>query len=157
MNNTIFRKSSIDRLKSPEQLNEYIRVARPGVWLLLSAIILLLVGVLIWGVFGTVESRIETGVFASRGLAVCFVSEENAEKIAVGMQVQLADTTATVRSVSSRLVSASEIDPYLLHLSGLTANDFCRLIEIDAANLYDGIYPATITVERIHPVSFVIH
>ena len=156
MNNTIFRKSSIDRLKSPEQLNEYIRVARPGVWLLLLAIILLLVGVLIWGVFGTVESKIETGVFASR-LAVCFVSKENAEKIAVGMQVQLADTTATVRSVSSRLVSASEIDPYLLHLSGLTANDFCRLIEIDAANLYDGIYPATITVERIHPVSFVIH
>ena len=54
MNDTLFRKSSMDRLKSPEQLNDYIRVANPGVWLVLGAIILLLVGIVIWGVFGTV-------------------------------------------------------------------------------------------------------
>ena len=54
-NNTLFRKSSMDRLRSPEQLNEYIRVARPGVWLVLAAIILLLAGVVVWGVFGSVD------------------------------------------------------------------------------------------------------
>ena len=30
MNEQLFRKKSIDRVSSPEQLNEYIRVANPG-------------------------------------------------------------------------------------------------------------------------------
>ena len=32
----------MDRLKSPEELNDYIRVANPSVWLLLGAVILVL-------------------------------------------------------------------------------------------------------------------
>ena len=50
----LFRKKSIDRVSSPEQLNDYIRVTRPSVWLVLIAIILLLIGMLIWSIFGSV-------------------------------------------------------------------------------------------------------
>ena len=59
MNTNLFRKSSIDRVNSPEQLNEYIRVANPGVWLILAAVVALLVGVVIWGVWGTIETTVE--------------------------------------------------------------------------------------------------
>lgn len=55
MNDKIFRKSSIDRVNSPEQLNDYIRVANPSVWVILLAIAVLLVGVVIWG--SSVKSR----------------------------------------------------------------------------------------------------
>ena len=47
MNEKLFRKSGIDRVNSPEQLNEYIRVANPAVWLVLAAVGFLLLGVLI--------------------------------------------------------------------------------------------------------------
>ena len=50
----LFRKKSIDRVSSPEQLNDYIRVTKPSVWLVLIAVILLLIGMLIWGIFGSV-------------------------------------------------------------------------------------------------------
>lgn len=53
----IFREKSMERVSSPEQLNDYIRVTTPSVWLVLAAIILLLVGMLAWSVFGTVEAR----------------------------------------------------------------------------------------------------
>lgn len=43
MNEQLFRKKSIERVNSPEQLNEHIRVANPGVWLVLAAVIALLV------------------------------------------------------------------------------------------------------------------
>ena len=33
MNREIFREKSLERVESPEQLNDYIRVASPGVWL----------------------------------------------------------------------------------------------------------------------------
>lgn len=61
MDTKLFRKSSIDRVTSPEQLNEYIKVVRPGVWVLLAAIIVLLLGFVLWGIFGTVEIRSDAG------------------------------------------------------------------------------------------------
>ena len=45
MARNIFRKSSLDRVSNPEQLNDYIRVTNPGVWMIMCAVILLLIGV----------------------------------------------------------------------------------------------------------------
>ncbi len=45
MDKQLFRKSSIERVSSPEQLNDYIKVSNPGVWMILAAIIALLIGV----------------------------------------------------------------------------------------------------------------
>ena len=52
---SIFRQKSIDRVSSPEQLNDYIRVTTPTVWLVLLALVILLLGILAWSVFGTVQ------------------------------------------------------------------------------------------------------
>ncbi|MBQ3268331.1 MAG: hypothetical protein IJH09_00260 [Clostridia bacterium] len=53
---SVFRKKSLDRVSSPEQLNDYIRVTTPSVWLVLGAIVVLLAGMLAWSVLGTVEA-----------------------------------------------------------------------------------------------------
>lgn len=45
MNNQIFRQKSLDRVSSPEQLNDYVRVSNPGVWTILLAVIVLLIGI----------------------------------------------------------------------------------------------------------------
>ena len=37
-----FRQESLDRAKSPEQLDDYIRVSNPGVWMVLGAVRFLL-------------------------------------------------------------------------------------------------------------------
>ncbi len=34
MEDPIFRKKSLDKLSSPEQLNDYIKVTNPGVWII---------------------------------------------------------------------------------------------------------------------------
>ena len=59
--NGIFREKSMERVSSPEELNDYIRVTTPSVWLVLAALILLLAGMLAWGVFGTVEAHAADG------------------------------------------------------------------------------------------------
>ena len=53
----LFREKNLERLESPEQLNDYLRVTSPGVWMILSAVVLLLIGVFIWGVFGRIKLR----------------------------------------------------------------------------------------------------
>ena len=53
----VFRKKSLDRISSPEALNDYIHVTSPSVWLVLIAIVVLLLGMLAWSVLGTVEKE----------------------------------------------------------------------------------------------------
>jgi HlyD family secretion protein len=54
----IFRKSSLDRLASPEQLDSLIRVTSPRAWLALAAIGGLLLTALLWGIFGSIPSKV---------------------------------------------------------------------------------------------------
>ena len=68
---SIFRKKSIERVSSPEQLNDYIRVTTPSVWLILIAVIILIIGTLIWGVFGRIE--INTGAGAEVVAPVSYI------------------------------------------------------------------------------------
>ena len=62
---SIFRKKSLDRISSPDQLDDYIRVTTPSVWVALLALIVLLVGILAWSILGTVEVHDEEGKTSS--------------------------------------------------------------------------------------------
>lgn len=59
---SIFRSKSLDRVTSPEQLNDYIKVTTPSVWLILIATMILIVGTLFWAVFGRIRVNTENGV-----------------------------------------------------------------------------------------------
>ena len=58
---SIFRKKSMDRVTGPESLNDYIRVTSPSVWIALLALVVLLVGLLAWSIFGRIEVKDENG------------------------------------------------------------------------------------------------
>ena len=58
----IFREKSLERVSSPEQLDDYIKVTTPSVWIILAATIVLLAGMIIWGVFGKIERNTSNGV-----------------------------------------------------------------------------------------------
>ena len=56
MDNELFRQKSLERISSPEQMNDYIRVTNPGVWMVLGTIVALLAGVIIWAAAGRLET-----------------------------------------------------------------------------------------------------
>ena len=47
--NSIYRQSNLDKMASPDKLDDYIKVSNPAVWIILVAIAVLLAGALIWG------------------------------------------------------------------------------------------------------------
>lgn len=49
MKESIFREKSIDRMKEPDELNDYIRITEPKIWLLLIGILILLIVLCIYG------------------------------------------------------------------------------------------------------------
>ncbi len=56
MNKSIFRQKSLDRISSPEEIDNYIRVTRPSLWLALGVIILLLAALILWSVTARIEA-----------------------------------------------------------------------------------------------------
>ncbi len=57
----IYREKSLQKISSPEQLNDYIRVTSPSVWIVLAATVALLIGIIGWSIFGTVEAHDAAG------------------------------------------------------------------------------------------------
>lgn len=64
----MFRKVALERLSSPEQLDQLIRITTPAGWISLLAIGGLLICALAWGIWGSIPTRVEgQGILMSRG------------------------------------------------------------------------------------------
>lgn len=124
MQNSIFRKSSLERISSPEQLNEYVRIVNPGVWAVLLGLFALLIAVAVWVYTGSIPETVQlTGVaFAQEGeeeTVYCFVPMSVSKKLTKGMKVQVSPDYAsreeygyilgTVESIGERPVTEEVI------------------------------------------------
>lgn len=157
MENQLFRKSSIERVSSPEQLNDYVCVSNPSVWMILAAVIVLLIGVCVWGVFGKLDTKISTAGVSQNGIFICFVAEENAAKIKPGMELNVDGNVLSVSEISAKPISVNaDMDEYLLHLGGFSEGEWLYEVTADST-LTDGTYKAEIVTESVSPMSFVLN
>ncbi len=136
----LFRKKSLDKIKSPENLNEYIKVSNPGVWLLLCSVIVLLAGACVWGVFGHVDSTMPADVRVGNGTAVCYVESGNVTRVKPGMTVEYDGNTAVIGEIGTK----EERGYYACTLSA-------------EALPADGDYEGKIVVGQYTPLSFVLN
>lgn len=68
MKKTIFREVSIERLQSPEQLDQLLQIITPRGWLALTAIWLLLLTVIVWSIFGKLTTTVSgNGILIKTG------------------------------------------------------------------------------------------
>ena len=157
MNEKIFRKKSVDRMSSPEQLNDYIKVTNPGVWMVLAAIVILLVGVCVWGVFGKLETKLSVAAVSQDGQTVLYVKEDNIASVRENMSVYVGDDTYKVTSVSSQPVAVTEeISEYARHTGELSIGEWVYIVPIDG-NMPDGVYRAQVVVDSVSPLYFVFN
>lgn len=157
MNNQIFRKKSVDRMSSPEQLNDYIKVTNPGVWMALAAIVILLIGVCVWGVFGKLETKLPVAAVSQDGQTVLYVKEDNIASVRENMSVYVGDETYKVTSVSAQPVAVTEeISEYARHTGELSIGEWVYIVPIDG-NMPDGVYRAQVVVDSVSPLYFVFN
>ena len=82
----VFRQKSLDRLSSPEALNDYMHVTSPSVWIMLIATIILLAGIIVWSNFAVIESRVTgTAVVNEDKISVILEDKTNEARIVTGM------------------------------------------------------------------------
>lgn len=157
MNRQIFREKSIRQISSPEELSDYVRTAGPGAWLCLTAVLVLLAGICVWGVFGRLDTTLSAAAVVEDGVASLLIPEGEADRLAAGMPVAVGEAQGVITSLSALPeVLPAGYDPALLHLAGLGEGDWIYRASVPV-DLPDGVYTGVVTIERVAPVSFVLN
>lgn len=139
MGQEIFRQKSVDKMESPESLNDYIRVANPGVWLLLVCVILLLAGACVWGFFGKIDSTVAVDIRVSDHEITCYADSSDVSAIRPGLTVRCDEFEGVISSVGER-----------------GEQGYLCVVESDSSPA-DGVYAGKIVTKSYQPISFILN
>ena len=131
---SVFRRKTLDRISSPEQLTDYLCVTNPGIWVILAAVILLLAGVFAWSMVGTLETKAEVKIV---------VTDHTAQIIPLGSET-LSDGMPLRVSGQEYRIAFSQTD------------EFGRSAGATEVDLPDGTYDGIVVLEAVHPISFLL-
>lgn len=152
MGKTIFRQKSMQKITSPEQMNDYIRVSNPSVWMILAAVIVLLAGVCVWGVFGHLDTVLQTGGVCKDGRLVVYIGEKDFAEIGENTVFSVNGSEYALSNLDDTPVQLDEnFDSYLIHLIGLSEGDWVsmRIIRTtEAPRWVQNVGDACLTLEE---------
>lgn len=164
---TVFRKKSLERIQSPDQLDDYIHVVSPGVWMVLGALVLLLAGGGIWASVGTIEETVPAALVVRGGEATCYVAQGRSSEVSPGdaLRVEAGSSASsgaagadaaqsTVVRLDETPVAASEAvalagDPAGAALGG---DAWAAAVQVET-DLPDGVYAADVVTASYHPLA----
>lgn len=130
----LFRQKAIDKMSSPEELMDYLKVTSPSVWATLFAVVVLLVGLIAWACVGTLPTKADARVAVQGGSAS--VRVQGPYEIATGMRVSVETQECAIESITSdedgRSVGHADVD------------------------LPDGTYDGTVVVDETRAIDFLL-
>ena len=156
MDNQLFRQKSIDRISSPEQLHDYMRVTSPRLWMILSIIIALVVGLIVFSTMATMESTMPATFVVSRYeipdddgnvtdtllSVITAIDPAYTDVISIGQEVRLANnrkgTVDFIYQDQDRAYASIQM-------------------ENSEELLPDGDYPGEIVIEKKTPIDFLLN
>ena len=130
----VSRQKTRDRISSPDQLTDYLRVTNPGIWVLLASIVLFLAGVFVWFTIGTLESTAAVKVSVAGQQATVIPRE--AAVLTEGMPLRVASGEYTLDSVGT--------------------DEYDRSFGNAVVELPDGVYDGIVVTAQTHLISFLL-
>lgn len=135
----LYRKASLERISSPEQLDKTLKITSPLSWLALIGVTIIIVVTVIWSIVGTIPETITTnGIIVSPVSTNSIYTEESgvvtAVYVSAGTELHLGDPVMEIRTnrgenftiVSDQVGSVSEI----ISAVGNTVNQNTEIIRV---------------------------
>ena len=162
MQNDLFRKKSLERISSPEELHDYMRVTTPRLWMLLTAIILLLAGFIVYASIANLENTMKIKVMVDN---IDAIEDDNGEPVKMAtssiffatLPISYKDTVETNMKVR---IGKEEGKVDMLAIVNTDESDgqqgLSLIISMDNSSLAlpDGEYDAELVLEATTPISF---
>jgi hypothetical protein len=132
--NSVFRKKTLERISSPEQLTDYLRVTGPGIWITLIIVMLLLGSLFVWAAIGTLETTADVRVDVKQHNAV--IIAPGGEKLEEGMPLRLSGQETAIASAKT--------------------DKYGRSVGVAEVRLPDGTYDGAVVTETVHAIDFLV-
>jgi len=150
----LFREKSLERIENPEKLNDYLRVTSPGVWLVLGTVIVLLIGTVIWGIFGRITATAPAAVVTENGRSTCLVPVAALEGVISHRTVTVdGEERELAPAVLEPQVISEDTNIYTMLAGKLSVGDIVYPIELSQPMDTDGILPGVLVTETISPAA----
>jgi hypothetical protein len=158
MDNGLFRKKGMERISSPEELHNYMRVTSPRLWMILGAVIALLIGFIVYACTATIENviPITVQVYTDKVSDEFWEPGENRDvtvvnaeipystkyRIEIGMKVRLGDEYGKIGWLAVQDGNVMIMD---------------IIMDKEKLDIPDGDYDAEIILETTSPISFLFN
>ena len=133
----VYRKSLLERISSPEQLDKMIVITSPSYWLAIVGGAVIIVAALLWSIWGSIPISMETtGVFVSARMSdqqaadsqsigeqqvICYVPISSGKKIVPGMEAVVCPTTVNQQEYGNMMGEVVAVDPYVTSYEDIVA------------------------------------
>ena len=152
--NKLFREKSLEAIESPERLNDYLHVTSPGVWLILAAVIMILIGGILWGILGRIPTTARLAVTMNDGQALCYVPYDQLDKIMKQHTVTVEGQEYPLNKTADTevLIISEETNPYIRVAGRLNIGDVVVRVPL-SGTLAEGVYTGSVVTENLRPLS----
>ncbi len=140
----------------PGDLNQYIRLTTISTWMVLMAILVFVIGMVIWGFFGRLTVSVQAVAVSNSNNVTLHIPEDQVSRIKQDSELVINDSSVPIGNINDNAVTekAGEVlDEYQRSLANLTENQKVLVIN-RTMEIPDGSYSASIVLEQIKPFSF---
>ena len=154
----LYRKKSIEKLSSPEQLDKLIVITPPSVWVTVIGMFIVIVAVTVWGIWGSLPTYVDiTGIMSENSSTVGVYSlssgkislqKEQGAVVTEGEVLAIIDDSMTQEKITQLEQDKKEIEAISLLSTGDVSNQAtASLLDIKMQIEQQGFTSADITIQ----------
>ena len=170
MPDQIFSDKAMKKLKTTDDLEQYVHLTSPGVWIVLGAASALLIGLIIWAFWGTAATTVDTRAAMVDGKMCCFLPADEYQLVRVGDPVYIDHSPWVVTECSSVPLSrdmAYGIIKSDFLVSELVTSNKCYQVTLEPGNKTPAFgrghgtsmatVDAVIHTRSVHPIDLILN
>ena len=165
-NSDLFRKSALNKLSSPEQLDKTLTIIKPHSWPVVCALFVLLTAIVIWSITGSIPEKVSgQGVLLNSGglVGISYASEgivkdvflENGEEVQKGQilaRIERQDLLEQLQLASQKVSNLQQDYDTTLNLStksSYVTDEMIKNLRVRIANISEQIELAQLKEQRM--------
>ena len=148
---SVFRKKSMEKVSELDELNSYLKVSSISVWAILIAAVMVVVGIIIWGMIARFEDSIQGAGQCENGILTCYFRQEDMEYIGKGSTIQVDGSQYEISEIVPQLLYTYDVPREILYLSQQAEWYQTALVSCD---LEDGTYNIRVDLGMNTPLGF---
>lgn len=162
MADKVFRDKSIEKITSPEQLNDYIKVNYLEVWFIIATVIIFFIVIGIWGFTGTINNTVEVDGYSDGKKIYCYMNEEQVKNVEKGQNGRVSEHAVKVESVAELPDNYEDMvknigSEKIIRAMEIKGDEWRYLVVLSSENDIKGFVNISITTDSVAPIDYLFN